>query len=148
MRSHVVVGVAAAAAVALGLWSCGGGTTAPSPSNGGSTPPPASTPSAVTINIVGSAGNQAFKPNPVAAAVGATVMFKNDDTTTHHIVMDDGSADLGEVAPGSTSRTTTVRTSSATNFHCTLHSSMVGSLNAQTAPTPPPCTDPYGYGCD
>jgi len=33
---------------------------------------------------------------------------------------------------------------SALNFHCTLHSSMVGSINGANAPEPPPCNDPYG----
>jgi plastocyanin len=101
----------------------------------------------VSVAIVGTAGNQAFAPNPVAAAVGDTVMFKNNDSTVHHIVLDDGSADLGEVAPGATSRGAPVRTGNATNFHCVLHTSMVGSINGRSAPEPPPCPDPTGYGC-
>ena len=58
--------------------------------------------------------------------------------------MDDGSADLGDIAPGATSRGFTVRSGSALNFHCTLHPSMVGSINGANAPEPPPCNDPYG----
>jgi plastocyanin len=101
----------------------------------------------VTANIVGSSGNQAFSPNPIAAPVGYTVVFKNNDSTTHHIVLDDGSADLGDLAPGATTSGFTVKTSSQLLFHCKIHSSMVGSLNGQMAPDPPPCSDPYGYGC-
>ena len=58
--------------------------------------------------------------------------------------MDDGSADLGDIAPGATSRGFTVRSASAFNFHCSLHPSMVGSINGATAPESPACNDPYG----
>lgn len=79
---------------------------------------------------------------------GDTVMFRNSDSTAHHLVMDDGSADLGEVAPGGTSRGFVLRNGNASNFHCTLHATMVGSINGATAPETPPCVaDIYGYGC-
>ena len=101
----------------------------------------------MTVTIVGQTGNTAFSPNPIKASTGDTVVFRNTNELIHHIVMDDGSADLGEVAPGGTSRNLVVRSLSALNFHCTLHSSMVGSINGASAPEPPPCLDPYGYGC-
>lgn len=97
--------------------------------------------------IVGSSGNQAFNPNPVRANPGDTVMFRNGDSQLHHIVMDDGSADLGLVAPGATTRGLTLQTANPLRFHCRLHSSMVGSINGAVAPEPPPCPDPLGYGC-
>jgi plastocyanin len=99
------------------------------------------------VSIVASIGNQAYRPNPVAANTGDTVMFRNNDASVHHIVMDDGSADLGDIQPGSNSRGFAVRNANATNFHCLNHPSMVGSINGQDAPMPPPCNDPYGYGC-
>jgi plastocyanin len=111
------------------------------------TAPSSPTSQTVTVAIVSSKGNQAYRPNPVTARTGDTVVFRNEDSAMHHIVMDDGSADLGDVGPGSVSQGFMVRSASPTNFHCTKHSSMVGSINGQTAPTPPPCTDPYGYGC-
>jgi hypothetical protein len=75
-------------------------------------------------------------------------MFRNSDTAMHHLVMDDGSADLGEVAPGTTSPGFVLRSSSATKFHCTLHATMVGSINGVAAPETPPCVpDVYGSGC-
>jgi hypothetical protein len=73
-------------------------------------------------------------------------MFRNSDSQMHHIVID-GGPDLLAVGPGSTSRGFTVANGNAVNFHCTLHSSMVGSINGASAPEPPACTDPYGYGC-
>jgi len=144
----------------LALWNCGGGgspaasPTSPSPT--ASAPAPAapaapaapSPPTTVTIAIVASTGNTAFQPNPVKANSGDTVIFRNSDSVMHRLVMDDGSADLGEIAPGAVSRSMTLRSASATNFHCTLHSSMVGSINGAAAPEPPACLDPYGYGCN
>lgn len=127
----------------LSLWNCGGdgGPSAESPTS------PSQTAATVTVAIVASAGNSAFQPNPVRAGSGDTVIFRNNDGTLHHLVMDDGSADLGDIAPGATSRGFTLRSVNATNFHCTLHSSMVGSINGASAPEPPACLDPYGYGC-
>jgi plastocyanin len=132
----------ALAAAALAMWSCGGGSSSPA-ANSPATP---STPNAVTVSIVGSTGNQSFTPNPAMVSQGGTITFKNNDSTVHHVVMDDGSADLGEIAPGS-SKTATLKGASS-NFHCVIHTSMVGSINGATAPTAPapPC-DAYGYGC-
>jgi plastocyanin len=132
-------------ACVLALSGCAGGGTSSSP-----TAPAASssTPSqTITVTIVGSIGNRAYQPNPVAASSGDTVMFRNSDGAMHHIVLDDGSADLGEIGPGAMSRGVTIRNANATRFHCTVHPSMVGSINGSTAPEPAPCPDPYGYGC-
>lgn len=128
---------------AVALWSCGGKSSPAGPSN--PNPPPAA--QTVVVSIVGSSGNGAFKPNPVAAATGDTVIFRNNDSAVHRIVLDDGSADLGTLTPGSTSRGFTVRSATAAKFHCTNHTSMVGSINGDSAPEPPPCPDPSGYGC-
>jgi plastocyanin len=133
---------------ALAMWSCSGGGSNPSapspPSNQPAPPPGAQT---VTVNIVASAGNQAFNPNPVAAQAGSTLVFRNSDALMHRIVLDDGSADFGDVAPGASSRGFTVTHTNPVRFHCTNHPSMVGSINGSSAPEPPPCDDPYGYGC-
>lgn len=141
---------------ALALWSCGGGggsstaasPTSPSPTATAPVAPAApAAPATVNVTIVASSGNGAFQPNPVKAASGDTVVFRNNDSVMHHLVMDDGSADLGDVMPGTNSRGFTLRSANAASFHCTLHSSMVGSINGASAPEPPACTDPYGYGC-
>jgi plastocyanin len=139
MRTSLFSGTALALGGALFIWGCGGGST-PSPA-APSTPAPAAGGPTVTVNIGTSLTSAAFNPNPVPAAAGDTVAFKNNDTTTHHIVMDDGSADLGDLAPGATTRSITVK--GAGNFHCTIHSSMVGAINGPV-PDPPPCTTP-GY---
>lgn len=149
MRYPFLSGSAFAIIGALALWSCGGGSapTAPAAAATAAVTTSPAGPATVTVSIVGSVGNTAYRPNPIAANSGDTVTFKNDDSTAHHIVMDDGSADFGEVGPGGTSTGFTLKNGNATNFHCVIHSSMVGSINGATAPTPPPCNDPYGYSC-
>jgi plastocyanin len=151
MKTPLVSGISVAIAGAFLLVSCGGGgssspsaapPTAPTPA-----PAPAPVSSTVTVSIVSSIGNGAYKPNPVMANTGDAVVFRNNDAAMHHIVMDDGSSDLGDVAPGATSRSLTLRNANATKFHCTIHPSMVGSINDTVAPEPVPCPDPYGYGC-
>jgi plastocyanin len=108
--------------------------------------PPPPPPSPVTISIVGTAGTQAFNPNPSAAAVGDMIVWVNNDRLLHHIVLDDGT-DVGELAPGDASKAVPLATPTA-GYHCTLHASMVGSINGQLAPPmpePQPEPDPYTY---
>src|SRR5690242_14392805 len=101
MQFRVLSGATFALAAATAFWSCGG-----SSSYGGSstpntpTPTPAPSANTVTVTIVGSSGNKAYNPNPVQVNTGDTLAFKNADSTMHHVVMDDGSADLGNIAPG------------------------------------------------
>lgn len=145
MRSRFLSGASLAIVGAVVLWGCGKGSGGGTPA--GPSGPPQTGPQTVTVNIIGSAGNGAYRPNPVTANTGDTVVFKNTDSQVHHIVLDDGSADLGDLTPGGTSRGFVVKNQNAANYHCMLHSSMVGSVNADAPPEPPPCNDPYGYGC-
>jgi plastocyanin len=149
MSVRMLSGSLLAVVGAVALWGCGGGgggggsaSTPTSPS----APPPTPATTTITVAVVSSAGNQAYQPNPVQANTGDVVMFRNNDAATHRIVMDDGSADLGDIAPGATSRGFTVRDRSALRFHCTLHPTMVGSINGAQAPEAP-CVDVYGYAC-
>ena len=134
MRLPLLVGSTLVAAVAM--WSCGGGSggyssgPAPSPS-----PTPSPGTNTVTVTIVSSAGNGAYNPNPVQAATGTTLVWKNNTRDIHRLVMDDGSAVIGDVLPGASS---TPMQSRSGNYHCTNHPSMVGSINGAVAPTPPP----------
>jgi hypothetical protein len=134
MRSLSILVVLSAAAASV--VQCGGGSSP--------TAPGAPTPAPVTVSIVGLAGNGSYVPNPVPTS-GNQVMFKNNDlANTHHIVMDDGSADFGDIAPGQTSKTVTIKGSA--NFHCATHPWMVGAVN-QAVPDQPPCTGGPAY-CD
>ena len=134
MRSIEVFAVVAFSV--LGASSCGGG------GYGGSTPTtPTPTPTAntVTINITGVKGKQSFSPNPASVAAGQQVIFKNNDVVTHRVVIDDRSLDTGDIAPGASSQPLALGAVSKP-YHCSLHPSMVGSLNAADTPDPPPCT--------
>lgn len=121
-----------ASAAACGGGSSYGGTTTSTP-----TTPSPSTSTALTIAIVGSSGAAAFQPNPMTASVGQAVAWTNHDSTSHHIVLDNGSADLGVVGPGGTTATFAITTASPQSFHCTLHPSMVGTINGSTSDTNP-----------
>jgi plastocyanin len=109
--------------------ACGGGS-----SSTPSTPSPTTTAS-VTIAITAINGNKSFAPNPVQAG-GLPVVFSNNDSTVHHIVMDDGSVDFGTINPGTSSSAKTI--GAGGNYHCELHPSMVGSINGAVAPDPAP----------
>jgi len=142
--------------IALVSAACGGGgystpsspspsvTPSPSPSPTPTpalapapTPAPSPAPSSqVTVAIVGSAGSSAFTPNPVDVAAGSAVVWRNNDSTLHHIVLDNGT-DVGNVSPGATTRSITVSSNSPLGFHCTLHPSMVGTINGRGAAEPP-----------
>lgn len=136
---------------ALAVSACGGGgggaAASPTAPSAAAPPPAAPAASTVTVAILSSIGNSAFSPNPVRANTGDSVVFRNSDAVMHRLVLDDGSMDFGDIAPGSSSRAFQLRSTSAVNFHCTLHASMVGSINGATAPEPPACVDIYGYGC-
>jgi plastocyanin len=136
MRFHVW---ALASLAGLACLSCGGGSsdssTPTSPSGGGSV---------TTIAINGQNGTQAFSPNPAALA-GQMVSFKNNDSVTHRVVLNDGSTDTGDIAPGATSRAVPMPAAGA-NYHCSIHPGMIGAVSG-SAGQPPACTglycDPY-----
>ena len=130
MRSSFILVVVLTAAVSASR--CGGGNSSSStPTNPGN-----ATPTVVTVSIVGTKGNASYVPDPVPTASGDQVMFKNNDTVTHRIVMDDNSVDFGSVGPGVSSPAKGV--GAGGNFHCTIHPSMVGSINGAAAPDPAP----------
>src|SRR5512138_3059866 len=95
--------------VVFTAWGCSGsGSSAPGmPTPTSSTPPS----NAITVSIMGQNGAQSFTPNPAPVTQGSLVVWRNSDNTVHHIVMNDGSFDSGDIGPGGTSGT--MRLSSA-----------------------------------
>ncbi len=87
------------------------------------------------ITILGVRGNQSFSPNPATVPSGGSVDFSNADSTTHHIVADNGAFDTGNLAPGSASAPMAIG-SGTIQYHCTIHPSMVGSINGGTGAGP------------
>ena len=126
---HIALRTIAILAAAVATSHCGGGGSSASMN-----PASPSTTSPVTVAIVATNGNKSYVPNPVQTS-GQAVVFKNNDAVTHHIVMDDGSADFGNLAPGVSGA---ARVAGGGNFHCTIHPSMVGSINGAVAPDPMP----------
>ena len=124
-------------------WGCSGGGSSSTPGM----PSPTSNPGpsgATTVNITGQNGAQSFNPNPVPITQGILVMWHNMDNTVHHIVMNDGSFDSGDIMPGATSSTMKL-SSGGGNYHCTIHpTTMFGSVNVATdPPMPSPNPSPY-----
>jgi len=121
----------------FGCGSSGNGGYNPSPS-----PNPTPNPPALgTVDIVGSGGNQSFNPNPGSMAADGTIMFQNSNGLAHHIIANDGSFDTGVIAPGAGSAKMTIA-AEGTNFHCTIHPSMIGAVKG-TNGAAPPCQGQY-----
>jgi plastocyanin len=137
MRAQVLC----ASLLAVLCVSCGG-----SGGYGGSSSSTPTTPSpgpanAITITISGNKGDQSFSPNPAMCATGQMVVWKNADSIAHRIVIQDLGIDTGNLAPGATSQPVSLANVSK-NYHCSLHPSMVGSLNDAT--NDPGNCGPYG----
>ena len=116
------------------LGSCGGDSSTPSSPSTPAVP--------TTITIVGQNGTQAFSPNP-ANFGGQMVVFRNNDSIVHRVVLNDGSVDTGDIAPGATSRAVAMP-GGGTNYHCQLHPGMIGAVSGSSG-GPPPCSGAY---CD
>ena len=136
MRSSLL---AASIVVALTSWNCGGSSGSSANPTAPVQPPPAA--GATTINIQGDRGAQSFSPNPGTVIEGNTVIWQNMDSQTHHIVLNDGSLDTGDIAPGKSSPALRLAVNGA-RYHCTIHPTMVGSINS-SAGEPPPCSGAY-----
>jgi len=111
----------------LALWACGG-TSSSSPTSPTATPaPPVSAPvGATVIDVVRENGAQSFSPNPATVPAGQMVVWHNVDTVTHRVVLNDGSLDTGNIAPGAFSAPMTLR--AVGPYHCSIHPSMVGTI--------------------
>ena len=140
MTMRLFAGVCLFTCAALALVSsatCGGSGYSSSPATPSPVTPGGGAASAA-ISIVGTNGANSFTPNPANISTGTTFAWKNNDAVTHRIVFDDGSVDSGNLTPGATSAAMTLASNGA-RYHCTIHPTMVGSINT-TAGNPPPCT--------
>ena len=86
-----------------------------------STPSPTPSPSvAGAASIVAGASTMtttAYAPNPIAVAVGGTVTWTNNDSTTHTSVANGGAWNSGAIAPGGTFKMTFASAGSFP-YHC------------------------------
>jgi plastocyanin len=90
----------------------------------------------VTINVVADKGTQSFSPNPATLPAGQVVVWRNVDSITHRVVLDNGSLDTGDIAAGASSQAMSINNGGP--YHCSIHPSMVGTIipAASTAPAP------------
>ena len=72
----------------------------------------------------------AYSPNPINLAVGGSVTWTNNDTTTHTATSNTGLFDSGPIAPNG-QFTRTFSTSGTFPYHCTIHPGMVATINVQ-----------------
>jgi plastocyanin len=127
-------------AFSLCAWGCGS-STYPSGNPVQPTPTPTSTPTptppsgVVTINVVGVNGAQSFAPNPATLPAGQMVVWHNIDSIIHRVVLNNGSLDTGDLAPGVSSQPMSINTGSAP-YHCSIHPSMVGTVVAAASISP------------
>jgi plastocyanin len=139
-RTMTIGGALAGALLAISCGGGGGGSTpttpSPTPGGGGA--------NVVTITITGKNGTLAFNPNPATVGAGEAVVFKNNDTVAHHVILDDGSAQTADIPPGGTSSAITI--GSNKSYHCTIHPGMVGGFNGSVGDPPPNCTYQYCGG--
>ena len=141
MRGFVTA--AAVTVSVLGLWGCSGNGYSSGTGANPSSPTPSSPAGVVTINVVAIDGAQSFSPNPATLPAGQTIVWHNVDTTTHRVVLNDGSADTGNLAPGVSSHPMAIGGAGGP-YHCAIHPVMVGSVNQDsTSPTLPPCVGAY-----
>ena len=72
----------------------------------------------------------AYAPNPITVAVGGTVTWTNNDSTTHTSVANGAAWNSGSIAPGGTFKMTFASAGSFP-YHCSIHPGMVGTVTVQ-----------------
>lgn len=93
------------------------------------TPPPPTGPSASVVIPTGAATltNRAYAPAVAEVAVGTTVRWTNSDAVPHTTTADGTLWNSGTVASGG-GFSFTFPTAGTFPYHCTIHSSMVGTV--------------------
>ena len=72
----------------------------------------------------------AFTPATTQVAVGTTVTWVNNDTVQHTVTSDTKLFDSGPIDPGG-KFTYTFTQAGTFAFHCSIHTSMTGSITVQ-----------------
>jgi plastocyanin len=98
--------------------------TAPSPAPGGNS---------VTVNIAQGAdsrGTDAFGANPLNVPVGATVVWQNNDNTSHDPTANNGAFNLAAIRSGGQG-SFTFSSAGTFPYHCGIHPNMMGTIVVQ-----------------
>lgn len=127
MLSMRLVVLSAVLAFAVACGSSSSSTTSPSPI-GTPSPTPGAPSSSVTIPVgAQSLGNRAFAPDALNVAVGTTVTWMNTDSIAHTSTSDMQGWDSGIVPPAG-QFSFTFQAAGTFQYHCAIHSGMVGSV--------------------
>jgi plastocyanin len=132
MRKFVTASVLT---LGLGMWGCSGSGYSSGSTSNPAAPTPMPSNGVVTINVVAINGAQSFSPNPATLPAGQMVVWHNVHTTTHRVVLNDGSLDTGNLAPGASSQPMALGAAGAP-YHCSIHPEMIGSINQDTSAPP------------
>ena len=137
MRKFVTAKLVTASVLTLGLgmWGCSGNGYSSGSTNSPVAPTPMPSNGVVTINVVAINGAQSFSPNPATLPAGQMVVWHNVNNTTHRVVLNDGSLDTGNLAPGASSQPMALGAASAP-YHCSIHPEMIGSINQDMSASP------------
>jgi len=145
MRAFLTVAVFT---LGISAWGCSGNSygTGPSVNPASPTAPNGLNNGAdfVTVNVVAINGAQSFSPNPATLKSGQRIVWHNVDSTTHRVVLNDGSMDTGDLAPGASSQPMTIGAQGAP-YHCSIHPEMIGSINQDSSPTTSPPSPAPSY---
>jgi plastocyanin len=120
----------------LGMWGCSGSSNSSGSTNSPVAPTPMTSNGVVTINVVAINGAQSFSPNPATLPAGQMVVWHNVHNTTHRVVLNDGSVDTGDLAPGASSQPKALGAAASAPYHCSIHPEMIGSINQDTSASP------------
>ena len=133
MRAFAIVTVLS---LCIATSACSGSGYSSANANSPAAPTPITANGVVTIDVVSINGAQSFSPNPATLPAGQMVVWHNVNNTTHRVVMNDGSMDTGNLAPGASSQPMALGPASG-QYHCSIHPDMIGSINQNTAPSSP-----------
>lgn len=76
----------------------------------------------------------AFQPNEGVSSVGSSVTWTNRGNAPHTVTFDSGQGSSGTLAPGE-SFTFTFPSTGRYSYHCTIHPSMTGYVDALPPPS-------------
>jgi hypothetical protein len=81
----------------------------------------------------------AFEPATATEEIGVPITWTNRDSADHTVTFDTLDIDSGSIAPGETF-TATLEIAGTYSYHCSIHPSMTGTINAVPQQAPPALT--------
>lgn len=118
-------------ALMMGYGGSAYASPAPSPSS------PATTATVTIVNGASVLTTTAYSPNPLNISVGTTVMWVNNDSTSHTSTANGGAWSSPTIAPGG-QFSFAFGSAGTFSYHCSIHPNMVATINVESeVPTLP-----------